>query len=135
MIDFANSARNVRRKRQRSESEKLKRSGTKFNQSLLLTRKCGIEHTKALNLFSHFGWQLNRTADLFRVQINRAGFYRHALTCCLNSNSGGFHAEYRNSKMIPYFEHTVICRNKTPPCWCRNKTLSERPILPSRENF
>ena len=33
------------------------------------------------------------------------------------------------------YSGTVICRNKTPPYWCRNKTLSERPILPFRENF
>ena len=29
---------------------------------------------------------------------------------------------------------TVICRNKTP-CWCRNKTLCTRPIMPSRGKF
>ena len=32
-------------------------------------------------------------------------------------------------------DDTVIRRNKTPPYWCRNKTLFERPILPSREKF
>ena len=39
------------------------------------------------------------------------------------------------SAFVIYTKVTVICRNKTPPYWCRNKTLSERPILPSRENF
>ena len=28
------------------------------------------------------------------------------------------------------FYFTVICRNNTPPYWCRKKTLSERPLLP-----